>query len=143
MSTATPVTKSVFLSKTFWIQIVAIAAVLVPQVQAWLTANPVEFIAVLGAVNVLVRFATSGKISLVGAGETNGGGGLGGLPLWFWVGTAAALLGGALPSCSQLSTLPIRATVIMPDGSLSYSSKAGLEATVNASERMRAIHAGK
>jgi hypothetical protein len=120
--------KSIFLSKTFWVQIAAVVSLAVPAVREWLDANPEQFVAALAAVNVLVRFATSGKISILGAGEPEEPGSRPGgpLPLWVLIGTAAALLG-ALPSCSGLSGLPLKATVFMEEGALSYSSKGGLE----------------
>ena len=118
-------TKSIFQSKTFWVQIVALLSMAVPQVRAWLEANPEQCVAVLAAVNVLLRFATSGKISLSGAGETdnNMGGGPGGLPLWIGILGTVAAIGGSLPSCST-SGFPIT-------GSVSYldrdsGAKAGL-----------------
>ena len=65
----TDLMKTIWKSKTFWLQVVTLASALVPQVQTFIVANPVEFAAVLAAVNTLMRFATSGKVSLVGAGE--------------------------------------------------------------------------
>jgi hypothetical protein len=64
--TGTMNTKTIFKSKTFWIQALAVAAAFIPQVRAWVAANPVEFAAALAAVNVLVRFATSGKVNVFG-----------------------------------------------------------------------------
>jgi hypothetical protein len=118
-------TKPILLSKTFWVQLVALASLAVPAVNAWLEKNPEQFVAVLAAINVLVRFATSGRISLSGAGigGNGNGGGPGGLPLWV-IGTAAVLMG--LPSCSALSGVPLRATIQLEEGALSYSSKGGI-----------------
>jgi hypothetical protein len=90
--------KNILRSKTIWVQILTVIAALLPPVQGWLMANPVEFLAVLAAVNVIVRFVTSGKVTIfsdnVDADKPSGGMGL-------WVllamGTAAAL--GGLPSC--------------------------------------------
>ena len=117
--------KSIFQSKTFWVQIVALLSMAVPQVQTWLSANPEQFVAVLAAVNVLVRFATSGKITLSGAGETenNIGGGPGGLPLWIGILGTAAVIGGLLPSCST-SGYPITGSVAYLDPA--SGAKAGL-----------------
>lgn len=53
-------------SKTLWLNGVAILAALVPTVQQWLAENPVEFVSALAALNILVRFVTSGKVSLFG-----------------------------------------------------------------------------
>lgn len=56
--------KSLLQSKTFWVQVVTFAAAFIPVVQEWLAANPEQFIGTLAAVNVIVRFATKGKITL-------------------------------------------------------------------------------
>lgn len=61
--------KTILQSKTFWVQMATLASAMVPAVQEFLAQNPVEFVAVLAAVNVLVRFVTSGKVTLIGAGE--------------------------------------------------------------------------
>lgn len=124
-------TKSVFLSKTFWVQVVGLLSLAVPQVREWLDKNPEQFVAVFAAVNVLVRFATSGKINIFGAGETpddkTRGSGPGGLAPLIVMGAAAGLIASALPSCG----LPVRATVILPEGAVSYSAKDGLELQVD------------
>jgi len=124
-------TKHALASKTVWVQIMAVLSVLVPVVREWLLANPVEFVAVLGAVNVIVRFITQGKISVFAAGnaaeEKTAGGGSGGLLLLIVWGTAAGLCFTALPSCSSLQGLPIKFTAQVEEGALSYSSKGGLE----------------
>lgn len=57
--------KNILKSKTFWLQAITVASAFVPQVQVWLAANPETAVAVIGAVNVLMRFATKGKVSLV------------------------------------------------------------------------------
>lgn len=137
---AAPTAKGLLKSKTFWLQVVTTAAVFLPAVQSWLAENPVEFVAVLGALNVLVRFATSGKISLFGAGETSKASTMG---IVFWVGTMAGALA-FLPSCSPGDSFPIKATLIMPDGAISYSSKGGIEASVyGAAGRMPKIYREK
>lgn len=56
--------KSFWKSKTVWMQVVTLAASFVPGVQSFLAANPVEAMAALTAVNVLVRFVTLGRISI-------------------------------------------------------------------------------
>lgn len=56
--------KNIIKSKTFWVQLATFAAAFYPPVQAWLASNPENVIGVVAAVNVLVRFATSGKVSL-------------------------------------------------------------------------------
>lgn len=54
-----------YLSRTFWVNAVALFSLLVPDVREWLESNPVEFTTALGAVNVLLRFVTYGKHCLV------------------------------------------------------------------------------
>lgn len=114
-------TKSILLSKTFWVQILALATMLFPQVRSWVSENPVEFTAAWAGLNLLVRYVTSGKISLAGAGDEAAGGTVKVLLL---VGAAAGL-GGALPSCAP--GFPLKATVQIEEGALSYSTKGGLE----------------
>jgi hypothetical protein len=122
--------KTIFLSKTFWVQVIALASLLFPPVREWVETNPIEFGAVWAALNVLVRFATHDRVSISGsdAGEkgekANGSGGVGTLPLIAIVGTTAALLTAALPSCSGA---PLKASLLLPEGRLSYSAKGGIE----------------
>lgn len=131
MSDTTPATtpaptKSILLSKTLWVQILMIALGFFPPALAWLKANPVDALAVIAAVNVLVRFATSGRVSIFPPEETEKPSGSSGgtSPLWIaTLGMTAAAMGMGLPSCS-LSDYPIT-------GSLSYrdpntGAKAGL-----------------
>lgn len=59
-------TKSFWKSKTLWVQVASLASAMLPPVQQWLTANPVEFVAALAAVNVVIRFVTSGRVALEG-----------------------------------------------------------------------------
>lgn len=110
-------TKSIFLSKTFWLQVVAVAAMMFPQVQAWLKENPVEIVGVFAALNVLVRFATSGKINLFGAGESSGA-----TPLILLVTTLGVLT--ALPSCTGSGEYPLTGSLYLRDPS--SGAKAGL-----------------
>lgn len=53
-----------YLSRTLWINVAALASLIVPSVRDWLAANPVEFTSALGAINVLLRFVTLGKYQL-------------------------------------------------------------------------------
>lgn len=128
---ATP--KSFLLSKTIWLQIILFALAFFPPALAWLKANPVDAVAVIGALNVLVRFATSGKISILPPEDQADGtsGDVGGrLPLWVvGLGMTAGIMG-CLPSCSALQEVPIRFTLITPEGDFGYSSKAGLSVDV-------------
>lgn len=132
-------TKSVFASKTVWIQIVAIVSMLVPPVRDWFAANPVEFVSVLGAVNVIVRFATSGRISIFGAEEAPGdkerGGGPGGLsPMLVLCIAAGGLACAALPSCAHY---PLT-------GSVSWSdAETGAEAGITFRPPVREVQPSK
>lgn len=119
--------KSIFASKTFWLQVAALVAAMFPQVQGWLASNPVEFVAVLGALNVIVRFLTSGGVSIFS--------GANGIGFWFpgivalSVGTASVL---GLASCSAGSAFPLKACVVMDHGTLCYSAKDGITAAIDA-----------
>ena len=95
----------------------ALLTVLFPPVQKWLAENPVEFVAALAAVNVVVRFLTSGKVSI--SGGLSGGAGC-----WLCLGAAVGFCMG-LPSCSTLAP-PFKATIMGPGYSASYS-EAGVE----------------
>lgn len=57
--------KPIYQSKTFWAQIVAVVSTTVPAVGDFIRENPEGFVAVLGALNVLVRFATKGGVTLL------------------------------------------------------------------------------
>ena len=100
----TPASKPFWHSKTVWVQALAITATFIPPVAAWLTANPVEFVAALAAVNTLVRFATRGSLSIFPDDADIGGksgGSSAGSALLAMTATAAglAMAGGLLSSC--------------------------------------------
>jgi hypothetical protein len=108
-----PTTKSFLLSKTFWLQVIAIISVMIPQGQAWLAENPVEIIAVFAALNVLVRFVTSGKVSIFPPEESSGASG-GMVPLVLWLGLSTAVVG-TLPSCAPPVGYPVTGSVSYTD----------------------------
>lgn len=124
-------TKPVWQSKTFWLNVVVLVAALCPPAAQWIACNPETAAAAVTAANVLVRFATSGKISLFSAGGETGGddqnpkssGPPGGVSLrLLMVGCMVGAL--AFPSCSPTG---IQARVTAPDGTeVGYSSKGGL-----------------
>jgi hypothetical protein len=62
----TPTAKPWWQSKTVWLNVLALLSMAVPAVREWVEKNPVEPMAVLSALNLLVRFVTSGKISIFG-----------------------------------------------------------------------------
>jgi hypothetical protein len=118
--------KNILRSKTFWVQVIAFGASFYPPIGAWVAANPETALAALGAVNVLVRFATSGKVTIFQANDDNGGGSSGGasggnvLPLLCCVCTAVALMTG-LPSCAMSKTTA-------PDGTVTETQRPDAEA---------------
>ncbi len=115
--------KAIFFSKTFWTQLVAIAAVFYPPVGAWVAGNPVEAVAVFAAVNVLVRFITSGRVTIFPDDNSPPSGKVAAVVATT---TLAGLVGLALPAC-MAGAMPVRIGIAGPDGEVSYSSKAGLE----------------
>lgn len=124
--------KSFLLSKTFWVNLVALVSLIAPQVREWLAANPVEFMAVLGAVNLILRFVTKGSVAFSRDGndedKTDGASG-GALPIGMLLVVGLVLLP-ALPSCS--SDYPL-------SGSISYrdpdtGAKGGLTFTPDGQE---------
>lgn len=58
-------TKSVLKSKTLWLQLLTLVSVFVPPAREFLAANPVESVAVITAANTVVRFVTSGRLTLL------------------------------------------------------------------------------
>jgi len=98
-----PTTKPFWQSKTVWVQVLAILSMFIPAVGAWVASNPVEFVAVLGAINTLVRFATHGSVSIF-QDDDSGTGGKGGtsggsvLPLMMATAAGVSLAGGLLLS---------------------------------------------
>ncbi len=56
--------KNILTSKTFWVQAAAVVSTFIPAVGEFLKANPEGFVGALAAINVLVRFATSGRVTL-------------------------------------------------------------------------------
>jgi hypothetical protein len=93
--------KNILQSKTFWLNFIAALVAFVPAVKDWLAANPETALSALAAANVLVRFVTSGKVSLFGSEEPKPGTDSGMFPcLLVWI-TAAGLLCVGLPSCSM------------------------------------------
>lgn len=130
--------KPILKSKTIWLQILTALSLLLPPMQDWLKANPEQPVAVLIALNVIVRFFTSGKVTLFANDESAGTAGPGiadKLPAWALVlatGSLAGLIGCTLPGCSGPNKLPIHATILTDYGTIGYSSKGGIDVNVNA-----------
>lgn len=135
--------KPIYKSKTFWVQILTILSALIPPVGKWVAENPVDFVVALAAVNTLVRFATSGKVTVFSDDAASGGNGG---PLL--VVMAAGLLAmGALPSCSAVGAAitgaPIPATAVQRTGGgdsppvlVASADLAGAEAAALQAERL-------
>lgn len=138
-------TKTILASKTFWLNVLALLLLLWPAARAWVSANPVEPLAVLGALNVVVRFLTSGGVSLFGsdgADEISGDGDSGSRVLgvsagMLLAGGLAGILGLSLPACSSgametIRKVPITACYIDEDGNkICYSTQDGLSGTMD------------
>ena len=130
-----PMSKSIFFSKTFWLQVAALVSAMFPVVQDWLVKNPVEFVAVLASLNVIVRFLTSGKVSILD--DTTPVNGIG---FWFSVAVgcvAGTALASGLVSCSadQLAAaraVPVKACYVTNEGRVCYSNVEGLSAEIDA-----------
>jgi hypothetical protein len=59
-----PTTKSWYLSKTFWINLVALASVAIPSVQAYVAANPEFYTGIFAFVNLVLRLVTKDKLTI-------------------------------------------------------------------------------
>lgn len=127
--------KTIFLSKTFWLQVIALAALLFPPVAAWMRSNPVEYLSALAAVNVLLRFATSGAVSILpgstGADVTTECDDTGtGKRLYGWMLLAGlgAGVGFLLPACTPGSagTMAISGEVITDGAVFRYDPQTGI-----------------
>lgn len=129
--------KTFLLSKTFWMNVLILVSTLFPAVADWVSANPQTFASVWAAANVLLRFLTSGKISLFSDSADSPGPGMTPVLLMTLVGTAIGFVGSSLSSCSPagMATIrawPIKSCVLTDAGTVCYSSKSGFEVTVDA-----------
>ena len=76
------VRKPIWRSKTFWLQVITLLSLVFPQVQDFISKNPEQFVSVIAALNVIVRFATSGRVTLFSSGDEESHGGTSGwMPL--------------------------------------------------------------
>jgi hypothetical protein len=129
--------KPIYQSKTFWLNVLALLCLLSPAVQAWMAANPEQPVMVLGALNILVRFVTQGKITIFASGDNDTA------SKWMPVcvlGVVTAGLCMALQSCSPaqldaLKGIPISGAVDTDYGSVGYSSKSGVSLYVDRRSR--------
>lgn len=109
-------TKPFYQSKTLWVQAIAIASALFPSVQVFIVENPVAYPAIFAAINVLVRFATKGKVNLFSDSGMNGGASV-------VICMFAALALFSLPSCSAI-TAGISGQALQTETLTSESGKA-------------------
>lgn len=56
--------KPFYLSKTFWVQVLALVAVVVPKTHDFIMANLGESAAIWAVVNVVLRILTKDKLSI-------------------------------------------------------------------------------
>ena len=161
-STAT--TKPWWKSKTVLLNVLALLALTVPAVAQWLKANPVEAAAVLSAVNLLVRFATQGKVTIFSDDESGNGSadtGVGGNATgdvrgagpggdykqrasgFPWLVVSACAACGFLTSCGSawvqtLKELPITIGIEGEHGTYGYNPETGLNIAVKVREEKSA-----
>ncbi|MEI7912536.1 MAG: hypothetical protein WCK77_23150 [Verrucomicrobiota bacterium] len=107
-------------SKTIWLQVIAVLSLFIPQMQAWLAANPEQPVALFAALNVVVRFFTSGKVTLFtdSAGVVSGADKLPGWAVMIGLGSLACLSGFCMPGCTSTTlTAPNGAVTrtVVPD----------------------------
>ena len=149
-----PPMKHFLQSKTIWLQVIAALSMFLPPMQAWLAANPEQPIAVLCALNVLLRFFTSGKVTLFTDDSAGGSGVDGKLPGWVLVlgmGGLAGLVGFSLPSCATTTTTSATGAVtktVVPDTAFSAAivdaaTKAATEAIPAAVDAYVQTHQSK
>ncbi len=91
---------------------------LLPVAGDWLKSNPVEFVTVLAAVNVIVRFVSHGKVEIF---SDKSGSGM--LPIVVMIVTAVGL-GSALPSCTALEAVDV-------DGKVYYLHESGAKGGID------------
>ena len=70
---AVPTAKPWWQSKTVWLNVLALLSMAVPAVREWVAKNPVEPLAVFTALGVILRFVTSGRISIFGEDDDSAG----------------------------------------------------------------------
>jgi hypothetical protein len=131
--------KSIFASKTAWLQIITLIAAFVPPVQAFLVVNPVAAVAVISAANVLVRFFTADKVALFPdpAGVVPGAATLPAWVVWLGMGTLAGVSLLPLSGCTQAQisaaeSIPIHSQIRTDRSSLGYDSQTGVDVEVDA-----------
>lgn len=108
--------KPFFLSRTFWVNVIALLALFFPAVREWAAAEPEAPIIILAFVNLVLRTVTNKSITISkDDGDTDDGkssGGFGGLPLALML--AAAIIVVCLPACSG-SGYPLTGSITYRD----------------------------
>lgn len=132
-------TKSIFSSKTFYLNLIAILMLFLPVAKDWLEKNPGTMVMVLGIANLLVRLMTDKGIRIWESGGALEDGSDGGarLPLWAMIATAGSFALVSLPSCSPttreaLKAVPLKACYIGEHGErICYSTRDGVMVEVD------------
>lgn len=67
-----------YLSRTFYVNLAALLSLFFPVVREWLENNPVDFVAALGGLNILLRFTSYGKYQISSDDDSDAASGDGG-----------------------------------------------------------------
>lgn len=116
--------KSIFLSKTFWLQVVVVLSMLFPQAKAWAQQNPEAFASLWALANVLMRYITKGAVTLKGEDDAF-------LPMIIGL-VCVALVSNATISCTPAQqeaakAVPVRATYVDKKGNVyAYDPRTGV-----------------
>lgn len=147
--------KTIFLSKTFWLQIVALLILIFPPVAAWMRANPVDYLAALAAVNVLLRFFTSGAVTILPASagpeetsvttECDDTGPCGRMPTWLLLASLGGLVGFSSPGCTAPppGTMAISGEVITDGATFRYDPKTGIGVIIDQRKTRPVVNGSK
>jgi hypothetical protein len=148
-----PTMKTIFLSKTFWLQIVALVILIFPPVAAWMRANPVDYLAALAAANVLLRFFTSGAVTILpgSAGpetsdtECDDTGPCGRLPTWLLLASLGGVVGFSSPGCSAPppGTMAISGEGITDGAVFRYDPETGLGVIIDQRKTRPVVNGSK
>lgn len=115
-------TKSIFASKTFWVQVIILIGTLFPAAKQYL-GDETWVLQILAAINVLLRLVTKDKVVIFPTGNS-------GLPtLLLWV-SLAGFVGLSLPSCNSLSQGVDVGYTDKDGNTLNYDSAAGLKVRI-------------
>lgn len=114
--------KSIFASKTFWVQVVVLVATLFPVTKQYL-GDETWVLQVLAALNVLLRVVTKDKVVIFPESNSR-------LPtLLLWI-SLAGFVGLSLSSCNSLSRGVDVGYTDKDGNTLNYDSAAGLKVRI-------------